>query len=72
MPEYKTIGGYINTDPYAKDAIEGDEIDPRDRDPSKRPPFDYHNCYRCKDGALPCVKGAGNERDCETLHARND
>lgn len=47
-------------------------VDPRDHDPNKRPPFDYHNCYRCDDSNRPCIKGAGNEWKCETLHARND
>lgn len=49
-----------------------DAIDPRDSDPTKEGVFRNHNCYRCKDGALPCVKGKGNERDCSTLYARND
>lgn len=46
--------------------------DPRDPDPSREGIFRDHNCWRCKDGALPCVKGKGRERDCDTLHARND
>jgi hypothetical protein len=45
-------------------------VDPRDPDPSRSGVFVDHNCYRCKDGTLPCVKG--NPRDCDTLHARND
>lgn len=44
--------------------------DPRDPDPTKEGVFQTHNCYRCKDGALPCKKG--NPRNCDTLHARND
>jgi hypothetical protein len=44
--------------------------DPRDPDPSRPPPFDYHNCYRCRDGEKPCVHG--NPSGCEFLHARND
>lgn len=31
--------------------------------------FCHHNCYRCKDGALPCVTKSGV---CEYPHARND
>jgi hypothetical protein len=34
--------------------------------------FRDHSCYRCQSGALPCIKGKGRERDCDTLHARND
>jgi hypothetical protein len=43
--------------------------DPRDRAP-RPPPFDYHNCWKCHDGAKPCVNG--NPFGCEFLHARND
>ncbi len=32
--------------------------------------FADHSCHKCRDGALPCVKG--NPRMCDTLHARND
>jgi hypothetical protein len=39
-------------------------------DYSRKGVFQDHNCWRCKSGELPCVKG--NPRDCETLHARND
>ena len=46
------------------------KIDPRDPDPAKEGVFRDHNCWRCKDGTLPCV--AGNPRQCENLHARND
>ena len=46
--------------------------DPRDPDYSREGIFQDHNCWRCKSGALPCVKGKGNERNCDTLHARND
>lgn len=45
-------------------------VDPRDPNYSRPVPFDYHNCWRCKDGENPCVKG--NPRLCENLHARND
>lgn len=31
--------------------------------------FVNHNCYRCKDGTLPCVTKSGV---CEYPHARND
>ncbi len=34
--------------------------------------FRDHSCYRCDSGNKPCVKGAGHERECDTLHARND
>jgi hypothetical protein len=32
--------------------------------------FEYHSCYRCKDGTKPCVRG-GRHR-CEFPHAKND
>jgi len=44
--------------------------DPRDPDPSRPGIFRDHNCWKCKDGAEPCVKG--NPRQCEYPHARND
>jgi len=44
--------------------------DPRDPDPTKEGVFRDHNCWKCKDGALPCTNG--NPRNCENLHARND
>jgi hypothetical protein len=56
-----------------------DNLDPRDPDHSKPPPFDYqeknymhcfYNCWKCQDGTLPCPKG--NPRLCENLHARDD
>jgi hypothetical protein len=45
-------------------------IDPRDPDYSRPGIFADHNCWKCKDGKLPCAKG--NPRSCENLHARND
>ena len=39
-------------------------------DRTKRPPYDYHRCYRCDSGARPCVNGRPN--GCEYLRARND
>ena len=39
-------------------------------DRTRSPPFDYHNCWRCKSGAQPCVNG--NPNGCEYLRARND
>jgi hypothetical protein len=45
-------------------------VDPRDRDPTRPPPFDAHNCARCRDGDDPCVEGAAAR--CSNLHARND
>lgn len=47
-------------------------VDPRDPDPRRFGEFRDHNCYRCKSGQIPCIKGVGNERDCASLHARND
>lgn len=32
--------------------------------------FRDHNCWRCDDGAKPCVQG--HPRQCEYPHARND
>lgn len=43
-----------------------------DRDETKTGIFRDHSCSRCQSGALPCIKGNGLERDCDTLHARND
>jgi DNA-binding transcriptional regulator YdaS (Cro superfamily) len=45
-------------------------VDLRDPDPRRVGIFQTHNCSRCKDGALPCVRG--QPRQCEYLHARND
>lgn len=39
-------------------------------DRTKPAPFDYHNCYRCKNGVQPCVKDSTS--GCEYLRARND
>jgi hypothetical protein len=44
--------------------------DPRDPDHMRAGMFILHNCYRCKDGREPCIKG--NPRQCEYPHARND
>ena len=46
------------------------EVDPRDPDYSRKGIFIHHNCYRCNDGTLPCVRG--NPNSCEFPHARND
>ena len=49
--------------------------DPRDPDYSRENRqgrgtfFCYHNCYRCKDGELPCATKSGI---CQYPHARND
>ncbi len=32
--------------------------------------FRDHNCWKCKDGALPCA--VNNPRQCEYPHAKND
>jgi hypothetical protein len=32
--------------------------------------FRYHRCWRCQDGAKPCVQG--NPRQCEFPRAKND
>ena len=39
-------------------------------DSSRTGMFVLHNCWKCSDGKLPCV--AGNPRQCEYPHARND
>lgn len=44
--------------------------DPRDPDHSRPAPFNYHNCWKCRDGQRPCVNG--DAHGCEHLHARND
>jgi hypothetical protein len=72
-PTAQTQSQYIALGKRIQDFLKDhkdDNLDPRDPDHSKSPPFDYHNCYKCKDGTLPCPKG--NPRLCENLHARND
>lgn len=44
--------------------------DPRDPDYTRVGMFILHNCWRCKDGREACV--AGDPRQCEYPHARND
>ncbi len=44
--------------------------DPRDPDYSREGMFQTHNCWKCNDGAKPCV--AGSPLQCEYPHARND
>ena len=47
--------------------------DARDPDYSRPGMFAHHNCWRCKDGSLPCPDGqTGPSRNCEYPHARND
>lgn len=41
-----------------------------DADPSKTGMFVLHRCWKCGDGARPCV--VGNPRQCEYPHARDD
>lgn len=41
-----------------------------DPDPSRPGIFRDHNCWKCKDGKLPCAKG--HTLNCEFPHARND
>lgn len=55
---------------FCRDVEALEIIDPRDPDPSRPGIFRDHNCYRCKDGTQPCVKG--NPNQCEYPHARND
>lgn len=51
------------------------KLEPRDPDYSREGRqgrgtfFCNHNCYRCKDGELPCVTKSGI---CQYPHARND
>lgn len=45
-------------------------VDPREDGPSRESIFRSHNCWKCGDGAKPCVRGAPNR--CEFPHARND
>lgn len=45
-------------------------LDPRDPDPSRLGIFRDHNCWKCKNGTEPCVKGSPNQ--CDYPHARND
>lgn len=44
--------------------------DPRDPDYSRPGIFATHNCWKCKDGKLPCV--ASVPGNCGYPHARND
>lgn len=44
--------------------------DPRDPDPTREGIFRDHNCWRCNDGAKPCVHG--HPPNCVYPHARND
>ena len=44
--------------------------DPREPDYTREGVFIYHNCYRCKNGTLPCRSGSPNR--CDNLTARND
>lgn len=32
--------------------------------------FEYHNCWGCRDGTLPCRQGHPNR--CDIPHAKND
>lgn len=47
-------------------------LDPRDPrpDPVNHPMFRGHNCWKCREGARPCV--VGNPSQCEYPYARND
>lgn len=47
-----------------------DKPDPRDPDYSRSGIFQTHNCWKCANGAKPCV--SGSSRQCEYPHARND
>jgi len=42
----------------------------RASEPAKTGMFILHNCWKCKDGELPCAQGS--PRQCEFPHARND
>lgn len=44
--------------------------DPRDPDPTKVGIFRDHRCWKCDDGARPCVAGVPTR--CEYPRARND
>lgn len=46
-------------------------LDPRDPDPTREGIFQYHDCYRCEHGRMPCVRG-GNPGKCPYPRARND
>jgi heat shock protein HspQ len=46
------------------------KLDPRDPDPSRPGIFRDHNCWRCRDGKLPCAQGHPNR--CGNPIARND
>jgi len=42
------------------------------KDP-RQPIFRDHNCWKCRDGELPCTgRSDGNYGRCEYPHARND
>lgn len=42
----------------------------RDPDPSRSGIFRNHNCWKCNDGAKPCVQGGPHR--CDYPHARNE
>jgi len=46
------------------------KTDARDPDYSRSGIFVHHNCWRCLDGKMPCVRG--NPSQCDYPHARND
>src|SRR5690348_9328018 len=48
----------------------GAKRDPRDPDYSRPGIFSTHNCWKCRDGELICVRL--DPRGCEFPHARND
>ncbi len=47
-----------------------DPRDPRPEDTYRHPIFRDHNCWKCRDGMLPCARGYS--LNCEFPHARND
>jgi hypothetical protein len=53
----------------AESAVSAPTLDPRDPDYGREGIFVYHNCWKCSDGAKPCVRGRPS--NCEYPHARN-
>lgn len=72
---YETADGNVTRPARLSRLLIFAATDPRDARPEhemvdRHPMFRHHNCYRCKDGEKPCVRG--NQSRCEYPHARND
>jgi hypothetical protein len=64
LAQLQTTAGFMAS------AEDEPQRDPRDPDPSRAGIFRDHNCWKCRNGAHPCV--AGNPLRCEYPRARNE